>query len=147
MGFSAGTYRWLVAAHERVGGKLKADGRWHRDATCRAYRSDARHALLQHAVVGLDCDREAQIVLGIFVRAVDKGIGRQARQLLQRGQHLCRRSFEQPSTAAGEQRVAAEHHRCAVEPSDISDVATGMTRHIKHLQRQVDARHGNAFTA
>ena len=72
---------------------------------------DLGGALLQRRIGGVDGQRKAGIGLRVFVAAIDLGLERQRRQLLQRFEHHRRLAFEQPAAAQRKQRVGGKK-RC-----------------------------------
>ena len=77
-----------------------------------------RRVVSQIGVAGFHGARKFQVAKRVFVGAAHPGVARQRGELVQRGQHLRRRAFEQAPAAAGEQRVAAEEQRRA-SPSHV----------------------------
>ena len=63
---------------ERIGGKLLRDGGGQRRLALLGKRGGFRGARAQRLVLRLDGQREAAIVVGIFVAAIERGLGRQA---------------------------------------------------------------------
>ena len=105
-----------------------------------ALRLRAGLALLQQDIGRFDRLREAQVRKRVLATAKHAGIPGQRGELGQRIDHLYGRTLEQPSTAAREQRVAAEDERPFDSPSDTSDMASRMTGHVEHRELESDAR-------
>src|SRR5690606_27313817 len=72
-GGHARSERGALMAEEGVRVALFADGRGDGALASRPQRPDPADALLQRFVVGLDRVGEAEVVLGVFVRAADAG--------------------------------------------------------------------------
>src|SRR5271167_2346266 len=87
--------------------------------------------------------REAKVRKGVFVAAVDASVTGQRRKLGERIEHLRRGTFEQPSAAAGEKRIAAENHRAAGNLSKAGNVARGMPGYLEHCQDDFDSGYRN----
>ena len=68
----------LDGPQERIGGKLLRDGRGQRRLALLGKRGGLRGARAQRLVLRLDGQREAAIIVGIFVAAIERGLRRQA---------------------------------------------------------------------
>src|SRR5207253_2069383 len=97
-------------------------------------------ALPQKDIGRFDRLREAQVRKRVLVTAKHASVAGQRGELGQRIDHLCGRTLEQPSTAAREQRVAAEDEWPIDSPSDTSDMTCRMTGHVEHGELESDAR-------
>src|SRR5690606_33878776 len=69
---------------------------------------------------------KAQVAQRVLVRAADQGVGRQGRQLAQRGMHFFGAALEQASATGAEQGIAAEEQRRSVQVAGKGDVAGGV---------------------
>jgi hypothetical protein len=99
----------------------------------------------QCRIGAIDRLRKRQVRHRVFMRAEHQRLVRQLRQLRQRCSHLRRRAFEQAPTAGAKQRVAAEQPVRARVTSHVGNVPQRMPRHVQHVERQTDARHGDAI--
>src|SRR5262245_8120537 len=93
---------------ERVGGKLLRDRGRQRRRALLGKGGDFGGARAERVVLGLDGEREAAIVVGVFVAAIELGLWRQPRELRQRGPHRLGVAFQELPAPDREQRIADE---------------------------------------
>lgn len=86
-------------------------------------------------VVGLHGQGEAQVGLGIFVRAIDECVVGQRADPIQGIQHLCRRAFEQASATGHEQRVSCKQDAGAM----IGNVPARVSRYCQHAESRLQS--------
>src|SRR5207248_10779897 len=98
----------VIAMQKRVGGTLLADRRRQRGSVLIALGLFPCLTFLEQNIGGFDRARNAKVREGVFVPAIDLCRSRQRRELVERGDHLRRRTFEKSSTACREQGVSAK---------------------------------------
>src|SRR6187399_2585468 len=97
-----------MRTQEWVGVALDRELLGHGGATGGAALAHGGDARAQRGAVGLERGREAEVVLGVLVRAEDPRVAGQRREPGEAFEHRGRRPREEVAAAAGEERVAGE---------------------------------------